>query len=222
MDNLQMYTRALFEGLSHIHKHGIIHRDLKPSNFIHKFGTNQYMLVDFGLIDTKPGNQTSSSSSQLSRVFTETKTGQRQTLPGAPRAGTRGFRAPEVLMRYRQQTSAIDIWSAGIILLSIMCSRHPITYPMDDIQSLLYISELVGSQQLVRAANAIGRHLRLPQDCEFLGWRTIVKKMRPSSDKREWSDQLYKFIHRCLDPNPLTRLTADEALLHPFLILKDF
>lgn len=39
------------------------------------------------------------------------------------RGGTRGFRAPEVLLRCTKQTVAIDIWSAGVILLSILSAR---------------------------------------------------------------------------------------------------
>mgnify|MGYP005996345355 CR=1 FL=1 len=30
------------------------------------------------------------------------------------RAGTRGFRAPEVLMQVSSQSTALDIWSAGL------------------------------------------------------------------------------------------------------------
>lgn len=33
------------------------------------------------------------------------------------RAGTRGFRAPEVLLLVTYQSSAIDIWSAGNVFL---------------------------------------------------------------------------------------------------------
>ena len=38
----------------------------------------------------------------------------------AARAGTPGFRPPEVLLKCRIQTVAVDIWAAGVILLSIM------------------------------------------------------------------------------------------------------
>lgn len=47
-------------------------------------------------------------------------------LPSAARSGTRGFRAPEVLLRNPDQTPAIDVWSAGIILLCILTGRYPL------------------------------------------------------------------------------------------------
>lgn len=215
LSDVKQYCRALFSSLAHIHKFGIIHRDIKPSNFIHKRGTNQYMLIDFGLIDTVPKGSPVKTS-KLSKILQESRQ-RSKTLPGAPRAGTRGFRAPEVLLRLQEQTTAIDVWSAGIILLSIACGRHPLTYPKDDIESLIFISELVGSDQLQSAAKSIGRSLRLPKRHEFRGWRRIVKKLRLAEDQREWSDQMYKFLHRCLDPNPFMRITAEQALLHPFL-----
>ena len=50
----QEYMKALFESLAHLHSHGVIHRDIKPSNFLHSFGTDRYMLIDFGLAQYDP------------------------------------------------------------------------------------------------------------------------------------------------------------------------
>jgi cell division control protein 7 len=58
----------------------------------------------------------------------------------AHRGGSRGFRAPEVLLQVVHQTTAIDIWSAGIILLSMLCCRFPVLSPADDSIALLEIS----------------------------------------------------------------------------------
>ena len=51
----------------------------------------------------------------------------------AARAGTPGFRPPEVLMKFEHQTTSVDIWAAGVILLSIL-SRKTL--------SLRYISSI--------------------------------------------------------------------------------
>ena len=58
----------------------------------------------------------------------------------AHRGGTKGFRAPEVLLKVVYQTTAIDIWSAGVILLCMLCSRFPVLGPYDDVIGLLEIA----------------------------------------------------------------------------------
>lgn len=60
---------------------------------------------------------------------------------GVNRGGTRGFRAPEVLLKVAHQTTAIDIWSAGVIMLSMLCNRFPVlSHKPDDDVSLLEIT----------------------------------------------------------------------------------
>jgi len=72
------------------------------------------------------------------------------------RAGTRGFRAPEVLMRVQQQTTALDIWSAGVILLCILSGRYPFFNAPDDLTALAEIAAVCGSSELMAAATALG------------------------------------------------------------------
>ena len=63
----------------------------------------------------------------------------------AQRDGTRGFRAPEVLMKKRDQGPAIDIWSAGIILLTILSGRYPVFQADSDAEAMAEIWQLLAS-----------------------------------------------------------------------------
>ena len=46
--------------------------------------------------------------------------------PGvASRAGTPGFRAPEILQRCINQTPKVDVWAAGVIFASLLTRRYP-------------------------------------------------------------------------------------------------
>lgn len=72
--------------------------------------------------------------------------------PLARREGTRGFRAPEVLMQCEAQTTAIDVWSAGVILLCLLTKRYPIFEAIDDQHALREICILLGDEECAGAA----------------------------------------------------------------------
>lgn len=42
------------------------------------------------------------------------------------RTGTKGYLAPETIFKAKVQTRAVDVWAAGVILLSLLAKRHPI------------------------------------------------------------------------------------------------
>jgi len=63
----------------------------------------------------------------------------------AAREGTRGFRAPEVLMTCPLQTPAIDVWSAGVIMLCLVTRRYPLFEAANDNAALLEIMALLGT-----------------------------------------------------------------------------
>jgi len=74
----------------------------------------------------------------------------------APRAGTPGFRAPEVLMKHPLQTTAVDIWSSGVILLCLLSRRYPFFRAHDDMSAMAQIVGLFGSSKCVEAAKCLG------------------------------------------------------------------
>ncbi|XP_040215989.1 cell division cycle 7-related protein kinase isoform X3 [Rana temporaria] len=195
----------------------------------------------------------------------------------APRAGTPGFRAPEVLTKCPNQTTAIDMWSAGIIFLSLLSGRYHFFNAGDDMNALAQIITIRGSQETIRAAKQFGKTVLCskslpPKDlrtlCEGLrvcmvpasGSETEIQKQQTSlqlkmmenqdgwfveqtdvnpaegTDKglkhtlltegtefnqcnlNGWErvpDEAYHLLDRLLDMNPATRITAEEALLHP-------
>ena len=55
----------------------------------------------------------------------------------AHREGTRGFRAPEVLLRKHEQGPPIDMWAAGVIALCLATRRYPAFTADSDVESLV-------------------------------------------------------------------------------------
>jgi cell division control protein 7 len=91
----------------------------------------------------------------------------------APRAGTRGFRAPEVLLKYPYQTVAIDIWSAGIIFLCILSMRYPFFNSPDDLSALAEIGALCGSREVREVALLLGRKVHFPYDTPKVNFKSL-------------------------------------------------
>ncbi|KFP26213.1 Cell division cycle 7-related protein kinase, partial [Colius striatus] len=192
----------------------------------------------------------------------------------APRAGTPGFRAPEVLTKCPTQTTAIDMWSAGIIFLSLLSGRYPFYKASDDLTALAQIMTVHGSRETIQAAKTFGKSVLCTQVVPAQNLRTLCEKLRgtncnckrfqgevPSksvnglalpvtvdklcapetlknqiqhlesfqegdgalemkvTDMKGWDqvpDEAYDLLDKLLDLNPATRITAKEALLHPF------
>eukprot|EP01028_Stygiella_incarcerata_P009433 TRINITY_DN4469_c3_g1_i1.p1 TRINITY_DN4469_c3_g1~~TRINITY_DN4469_c3_g1_i1.p1 ORF type:complete len:567 (+),score=172.92 TRINITY_DN4469_c3_g1_i1:111-1811(+) len=139
----------------------------------------------------------------------------------AHRQGTRGFRAPEVLLKYGRQTQAIDVWGAGVILLCIASGRYPFFKATDDLCNLAEIHSILGTDALAMAANEIGKEIVCSESIPRPDLKRLILDLRRSLrgcglTNEDVTDDLIDLLKACLDPNPLTRITAKKALEHPF------
>lgn len=227
VEGIRKYMTGLLESLAYIHANGICHRDVKPGNYLHEPSTGESMLVDFGLSMPLP-------KTHLPVALHTVKEGQghpnpKIKLPKVNRAGTKGFRAPEVLMRSTNQSCAMDMWAAGMILLSIMVHKHPIFSPADDFDALKDLADLIGTKPLEAAGRSLSTHfltLALPNHCldrkvkfpypvKAKSWKEACLEL--AKDKLSlWPDSMYELVEQCLAVDPCQRITAENALLLPF------
>ncbi|XP_043988987.1 cell division cycle 7-related protein kinase isoform X3 [Gambusia affinis] len=96
----------------------------------------------------------------------------------APRAGTPGFRAPEVLTKCPNQGTAIDVWSAGVILLSLLSGRYPFFKASDDLIALAQIMTIRGSRETIRAAKTFGKAVVCSRELPRQDLRTLCETLR--------------------------------------------
>ncbi|XP_053326225.1 cell division cycle 7-related protein kinase isoform X1 [Spea bombifrons] len=96
----------------------------------------------------------------------------------APRAGTPGFRAPEVLTKCPNQTTAIDMWSAGIIFLSLLSGRYHFFNAADDMNALAQIMTIRGSKETIQAAKTFGKTITCSKELPAKNLRSLCDGLR--------------------------------------------
>lgn len=236
--DMAIYLRALFTALSSVHAHGILHRDIKPTNFLYDPATQRGVLVDFGLaeregVESKPclcHDDPQVRKAKLRATYNPSAPHngypKNDTRPSrrANRAGTRGFRAPEVLFKCTEQTTKIDIWSAGVILLTILSRRFPFFNSADDVEAMIEIATIFGQKRMRQAGQLHGCMFETTIPTigtqgfsleRIILWSTCrVDSGKPLEDDEKLA---VDFLSRCLELNPSNRISAEEALEHEFL-----
>ncbi|OAL20234.1 hypothetical protein AYO20_11523 [Fonsecaea nubica] len=245
INDMRHYFRCLFNGLAHVHKAGILHRDIKPTNFLYDHSRRQGVLVDFGLAerqgtDWQPCLCTESRERRRDKFINSYAVQVMQSSPekmstGFPkndsrpsrranRAGTRGFRAPEVLLKCTSQTTKIDIWSAGVILLTLLARRFPFFNSADDVDAMIEMASIFGRKKMQAVAAMHGQVFET--NIETIGERgfTFEKIIIWASCREKEQDSLrpgeaqaVAFLHGLLELDAGKRMTAREALQHEFL-----
>lgn len=168
------------------------------------------------------------------------------------------------LSLFRLSHVAIDIWSAGTILLSFLACKFPIFNANDDIEALMELAAILGKRKMEKCAqlhsksyhNLVHPIFSLSVVVEYpdrtfatnvpavdhsgLTWTEVVERFNPylyyptpaesatpSQRSQEEAERAEKhntliasaldLLTLCLDIDPTKRITAREALYHPFL-----
>ncbi|KAG9338115.1 hypothetical protein JZ751_027086 [Albula glossodonta] len=111
----------LLKGLVYLHHNFILHRDLKVSNLL-MTDKGCVKIADFG----------------LARVYGI------PSKPMTPRVVTLWYRAPELLLGSKTQTTAIDMWAVGCILAELLAHK-PLLPGSSEIQQVDLIVQLLGT-----------------------------------------------------------------------------
>jgi cell division control protein 7 len=247
ISEMRLYMKSLFTALRAVHQKKILHRDVKPTNFLYNPQEERGVLVDFGLAEregtdwhrcncTMPTDERRyliahsmyAQNQQAGHQTTSYPKNDTRNSRRANRAGTRGFRAPEVLLKCTQQTTTIDMWSAGVVLLTLLTRRFPFFHSADDIDALLEITTIFGRKKMKETAILHGQvfETNIPSYSEhghslekIILWCTgrTGDKTGPKKELDEEEKDAVAFLYRLLECDPTKRITADEALRHPFL-----
>lgn len=129
-DHAQYFIYQTLRALKALHSADVIHRDLKPSNLLLNANCD-LKVCDFGLARSV---KTAEPSGTETGFMTEY-------------VATRWYRAPEIMLTFKQYTKAIDIWSVGCILAE-MLSGKPLFPGRDYHHQLTLILDVLGTPTL--------------------------------------------------------------------------
>ena len=207
------------KALKFIHSADIIHRDLKPSNIFINSDCH-VKLGDFGLARTLDNNP------KLDGVVTDY-------------VATRWYRAPEMILAAQKYAKPIDMWSIGCILYELLVGTPllPGKSTKDMIRMMFGVTgfpDLLpgkSTKDMIRMMfgvtgfpdrkeyNEVKKECRIQIEYDDLLQEKIKKKKNILQMVSGYThdDVAIDLLLKCLQFNPKKRLTAEEALEHPYV-----
>jgi len=184
----------LLKALKYMHSGNVLHRDIKPSNLL----LNSECLVkvaDFGLARSITSLE---SMTEANPVLTEY-------------VATRWYRAPEILLGSTKYTKGVDMWSIGCILGELLGGKamFPGNSTMNQLDLIIEVTGRPSAEDI--------EAIKSP----FAG--TMLESLPPSNPRSltdmypQASPEALDLLRRLLQFNPDKRITAEEALAHPFV-----
>lgn len=116
------------------------------------------------------------------------------------------YRAPEVILGDPCYTAAVDIWSVGMLMTELLSRRAPLICERSELSQLLKIFFLLGTPEKVGTQQVPSALPVFPR-----------RRLRDSVTTLNYDDPLgWDLLEGLLEVCPEERLTATEALNHPF------
>jgi len=170
-----------------LHKKGVAHRDLSLENVL--------VAADGGLriIDFAQAVKVCAAGD----LQNEARVSQEQGPPGKP-----FYRGPEVAKGEPYLATKVDMFAVGVMLYAMVVGAYPFTPKASCDKDTDYLSELFPAEQA-----GLGRCIRLRSKLQKAN-KDLLERLSPGC---------LDLMEQLLAPNPELRLSAAEALAHPWL-----
>ncbi|CAI2729036.1 unnamed protein product [Schistosoma spindalis] len=190
LDHVKIFVYQILRGLKYLHSARIIHRDIKPGNML--VNSNCLLKIcDFGL-------------ARIDDPFGEAVLTQEVV--------TQYYRSPELLMEATRYSYAVDIWSVGCTFAELLGRRilFPARSPLEQLELIINLTGSPSPGDLESChpdacCFVLSSRLRDPN-------LSILYALTP--DVNELTVHL---LGSMLKFNPRQRISATDALNHPFL-----
>jgi casein kinase II subunit alpha len=188
LSDFKWAVKSLLQAINETHYRHIFHRDIKWPNLLVSFKNRSLKLIDWGLADFIVAG----------RKY-------------PPKCGTKSYKAPELLMGYRYYGPPVDVWAAGVTMANLLYGCPSFFSSSDDDGVLAKQTRIFG-------------HLRMSRIADSLKWggsvalytkQSLLEYALPHT-RQLFSKQSLDLLQQLLVPEANGRVTAADALQHPF------
>ncbi|KAL2088778.1 hypothetical protein ACEWY4_015677 [Coilia grayii] len=187
----RLFMYQLLRGLKYIHSANVLHRDLKPANLFVNTEDLVLKIGDFGLARIMDPHY--SHKGHLSEGLV-----------------TKWYRSPRLLLSPNNYTKAIDMWAAGCIFAEMLTGKTLFAgaHELEQMQLILESIPVVHEEDRQELESVIPVFIK----SDMSEPQTPLAKLLPGV-----SAEALDFLEKILTFNPMDRLTAEEALAHPYM-----
>ena len=234
LNMVQVFTRQILEAVSYMHSFSLIHTDLKPENIL-------FLNDDSSTYDRPPGSRLATKLPSITSVrLIDFGSATFEEDYHSTIVSTRHYRAPEIMLGLGW-SKPCDLWSLGCIVVELL-TGDALFQTHENLEHLAMMECVVGTMpdSLIRSAtedgasssvlelfNLRGRTKRLnwPEGAEGKRSLRAVAKLKPMHSYLESNtdptvhphlDLIVDLVTKLMAWDPLVRITAEEALAHPF------
>jgi len=130
---------------------------------------------------------------------------------------TRWYRAPEILLGSPKYSSSIDMWALGCIIAELYLNKplFPGSSTLNQISRILEITGIPEQEDLVDIHSPLA--MTMFESLNFQVTKRPLSEIFANSGVGDTNKEAIKLIDRMLKFNPSKRISAEEALDHPYI-----